>query len=496
MNNKSHFLIADIGKTNKKLLLVDEHLRTIDEKKIKFELINNQELHWENSEGLLNWMLRQLSEWSQNYNVTHLAISAHGATMGLVDSNGEDVLGVLSYTSDVPDKLLRQFDEEVIGDMDLHIMSSSPNMGIINLIRQIYVLENLFPEYWEKVENIMPYNSFLAYRLCRQMSCEMSYMGNHSGLWNHHYQHWNIIAQERGYAKLFSSFSNAWDVLGTLSPELKSQHNIRGNVQILTGLHDSNAALLPYLIKDIPNITLLSTGTWCLAMATKSNLDLSQKDLDMGAYHNIDIFGNPFKTIGFTGGHEYAVWKKRIGSNIQASLSSVQKVLDDQNVFIFPGIMGGTVFPGLPAGISINGNFIPHKDIDGEWDAISQIVPLESLDAALNISLVIQAGIALQGAARQLQNVVVEGGFINNQLFLSLLKSLLPDSQIMTSNLNEASAYGAACAALAASRDTSPMNCGHAIDIPLTPIAPSPVQNLTTYQETFIQHHLSLEVKA
>jgi sugar (pentulose or hexulose) kinase len=497
MTKANHFLIADIGKTNKKLLLVDAHLRTIDEKKINIDLIDHQDLQWEDNERFLSWMLTQLGEWSQSYQITHLAISAHGATMGLVDAHGKNILDMLSYTSEVPASLLSQFNEEVIGDLDLHIMSSSPNMGIINLIRQIYVLEHLYPESWSKVDKIMPYNSYLAYQLCGEMSCEISYMGNHSGLWNHHYQHWNIIAQERGYSKLFSSFANAWDVLGHLSSDLKSEYHIQGDIQILTGLHDSNAAFLPYLIKGIPNITLLSTGTWCLAMATQSSLDLSQKDLDMGAYHNIDVFGNPFKTIGFTGGHEYAVWSKRIGSSPSSNSSdAIQKVLNDQNVFIFPGIMGGTVFPGLPAGIFIHGKFIPHEEIDGEWDNICRQVPLASIDAALNISLAIQASQALRGAATELQNVVVEGGFINNPPFLALLKNLLPESEIMTSSLNEASAYGAACAALAASRGTSPKECGDIIDIPLTPITPEHFSNLNAYQETFIQHHHSLEVIA
>lgn len=55
-------------------------------------------------------------------------------------------------------------------------------------------------------------------------------------------------------------------VLGTLRRELAEQTGLFADTPVMVGIHDSNASLLPYLGTD-DAFTIVSTGTWVIAMA-------------------------------------------------------------------------------------------------------------------------------------------------------------------------------------------------------------------------------------
>jgi sugar (pentulose or hexulose) kinase len=485
---QAHFIVADLGKSNKKLILVDENLQTVREERTSIAIQKEKGMEWENVDAFLDWMLKLCGAWSQDFNITHLSISAHGATLGFIDDKGCETMPVMSYTSDIPNVYLEKFDEELINDRDLHILSSSPNLGFINLIRQIYCFEQLFPEAWEKTSHIMPYSSYLGYKLSGVMSSEISYLGNHSGLWNHHYNNWNLIAQERGYDQKFPKIKKAWDVLGRLDQTLAKEYNIKGHIKVLTGIHDSNASILPYIVKNIPNTTILSTGTWCLAMNMDSDLELKQSDLDIGAYHNISIYNKAFKTVGFTGGHEYAVWMKHFeATSGTAQESDYQKVITEKRLFIYPGIMGGSVFPGHQAGLMLSDHFFPETEIDLHLPKILETITRQELEAALNISLALQSQRALEATTPSPEHIVVEGGFIKSPFYLGLLAQLFPKAEVTTSALQEASAKGASCLALANHKGTDPMECQEIADFKLECVPQTTFQQLTVYQNCFIQ---------
>jgi L-fuculokinase len=486
------FVIADLGKTNKKLLLYGQKLECLASAKKRIDPYQKDGLEWENVEAFEKWLLSEVACWSASYDIKSICISAHGATMGLIGADEQEVMPVLSYTSKIDEQIMQEFSSQFGSPREVHQATSSPDLGIINLARQIFAIKKLYPQAWARVKSWMPYNSYLAWRLCGIKSCEISYMGNHSGLWGHQKNDWGVIAKELGVDALASNFVSAWENLGELKAELVTTYNIKSCPKILTGLHDSNAALLPYLIhgKDVVP-TILSTGTWCLAMGAGSSLELSEEDLDMGAYHNINVFGEPVKTVGFTGGYEYGWWTEFLGDMPELNMHDIEVFLNSEATIIFPGIMGGSVFPKIKSGIYRNGEFFSGAKIIREQEVWKS--RKKECACALNISLAIQATKAIQGVSQSDAPVVVEGGFINNNVFLELLVQLNPQRKIQISSLQEASAFGAGLAALAAYKNIDPMALADQFDLPLKTVTSPRKIKLNDYIDHYHSIRTSLE---
>ena len=95
---------------------------------------------------------------------------------------------------------------------------------------------------------------------------------------------------------------HAWDPLGTVRPELAAATGLPTSCRVLAGIHDSNASYLPHLVARTRPFTVLSTGTWIIAMAP--GLPLAGLDADADMLADVDARGEPVPTARFMGGRE------------------------------------------------------------------------------------------------------------------------------------------------------------------------------------------------
>ena len=79
--------------------------------------------------------------------------------------------------------------------------------------------------------------------------------------------------------------------------------------QVLNGVHDSNASLLPHLASRKPPFTIVSTGTWVILMAVGLGVERLVAADDMLA--NVDVEGRPIACARFMGGREYSRNRRR-----------------------------------------------------------------------------------------------------------------------------------------------------------------------------------------
>lgn len=482
------FLVVDVGKTNKKVILYNTKLEILEEVKKSIDPIQDENgMEWEQIDAILDFVLSHCYQYSSKYDISSISFSAHGGTLAALDETGKEVIQVMSYTSDAPQAVIDDFDSNVISPDELYQLSRSPNLGFINLIRQIYVLEKHYPEAWSKTKTILPFNSYMAYKLSGVLSNEISFIGNHSGLWSHENKDWNSLAKSLGYAEKFPEYKKAWESCGALRKEIQEKYTLSNSIEVLVGVHDSNATYLPYLIKNKKDTVLLSTGTWCVTMGNDDNLSLSEEEAKIGAFHNINIFGEPVKTVGFTGGMEYGAWLKDLKFTIgAASESDVAKVCADQSLFIYPGRNEGSIFPGKPAGIYYKDKLYHLDQVNELVESFEKEGRLNELESALNMSLAIQASIAILGVKHDLTSMYVEGGFIKNDCFLKSVKTLLPHVCVQVSNLNEASAFGAACLCLAHENKNNPLDCHDKFEIPSRQIEAFGIETMEHYKNKFL----------
>ncbi len=79
-----------------------------------------------------------------------------------------------------------------------------------------------------------------------------------------------------GWSPLFPPMAKASDRLGTLLPEIAARTGLPATTPVHVGIHDSNASLLPHLLARDAPFSVLSTGTWVIALAIGAQPDAAR----------------------------------------------------------------------------------------------------------------------------------------------------------------------------------------------------------------------------
>ncbi len=197
------------------------------------------------------------------------------------------------------------------------------------------------------------------------------------------------------------------------------------NCQVLVGLHDSNASLLPHLISQPSPFTVVSTGTWVIVMSVGA--DLTKLDPGKDTLANVNVFGDPVGTARFMGGREFAILSEGARAT-DAAVFAAAKELIEERIFALPNwTQSGGPIPGRQGEIVGNVQASPAAKL-----------ALASLYCALMVSCSIDAVGAEQGC------IIVEGSFIKNALFCSVLDRLRPNQQLLISDDFAGTVQGAA----------------------------------------------------
>ena len=116
----------------------------------------------------------------------------------------------------------------------------------LSLGRQLYWLETAFPEAFARVQSIMTWSQYLAFRLGGRKTCEVTALGAFSQLLDVLNGRLSSVVRQRGWAERFAPLTRAWDDIGELKREFRPPA-FSGRGRILCGVHDSDANYLRYL---------------------------------------------------------------------------------------------------------------------------------------------------------------------------------------------------------------------------------------------------------
>jgi sugar (pentulose or hexulose) kinase len=313
---------------------------------------------------------------------------------------------------------------------------------------QLYWQKRVLPEAFARTTTILPLMQYVAHRLGGRTVTEISSMACQSHLLDMRNFEPGSLARSEGWAEKFAPRANAWEAIGTRS-------GLRGEGHILAGIHDSNANYLRYLAGGLEHFTLLSTGTWIIGFDTAADITALDPAKDIVA--NADIFGRLVSCCRFFGGKEFEIVSS--GSRGSEATLGVAKNLIENNVMALPTF---TDSGGPMPGTGKRGRIL------GDVKSQEQRASLASLYCALMVSESLDA---IHASA----DVIVDGPFAENDVFLSLLASLRPGQTVRASLLRDGTAAGAACLAL------MPDGKLPKIDIAMRQITPAPF-DLKAYQ--------------
>ena len=404
MTDPRFVAVFDIGKTNAKLALHDlaSGQDVFVESQPNTVVASDPYPHYD-VEGLWRFLTAALKRAGKAAPIDAISVTTHGASIALVGGdpdgpNGGLVLPILDYESDAPEASRAAYDA-VRPAFSETFSPRLPNG--LNVGAQLFWLEATYPRAFAKARHALTYPQYWTRRLTGVAASEVTSLGCHTDLWMPGKRRFSSLIVDRGWQRLFPQMRAAFETLGplrrTLAPDLGLGER---PIPVLCGIHDSNASLLPHLLTRSAPLTVLSTGTWIIAMAVGGSLDRLDEARD--ALANVDVFGTPLPSSRFMGGREFDLLTG--GQTVVASDGEIA-ALEAKGVTIRPTFAPGTG---------------PFSSSKGEWSVDPGSLTAGERTAAASIYCA-----ELSATMLELTDAggptIVEGPFARNRLFLARL---------------------------------------------------------------------------
>ena len=396
-------VVLDIGKTNVKLTFVDSsNNKTLYSFRTKQENIIRHSIKILNSNSIYEWALTKIVFVGRKYSFDKFVCTAHGTSIALIGEQNQEILACTDYEY----KFDKIFD---------HYKRLAPNFNEsftpflengLNIGQQIYYLYKKNPKMIKATKFILTYPQYIAWKLSGNFSSEISYLGCHTHLWDFKKNKLSSFVKKLRLENKFPPMRKAWEVIG-------QKKIANSNLQIVNGVHDSNASYLYFKNSNIKNFTLVTTGTWYIIFNQKTSLTNLNPNLDMLA--NIDVFGKPVPTIRFMGGREYDNLMKvfKITTNTKAL-----KNFNYKNYLIYPSYASGGAFINK----KININFFKKLKKGQIYYLICLYIAF-----VINFSL---------NKMKSSNTIILDGPITKNITIMKILSSLRP-KQLVLKNKKE-----------------------------------------------------------
>jgi L-fuculokinase len=423
--------VIDIGKSNVRVCAVDENGRGLGALATSNRVVSEPPYPHFDTDGLFGWIVAALRELAAQYEVRTIVSVAHGACAALVGARGL-VLPVLDYEFEGVGEIDREYDAAARD----FAHTASPRLPVgLNLGRQLYWLSRRYPGEFARA-TIIPYPQYWGWSLTGVRACEATSLGCHTDLWEPRAGEFSQFAHAMGWDAKFARRCDAWTPLGPPSAEVAAAAGVSRSCTVLAGIHDSNASYFAYRGARDDRFSVVSTGTWVVAMSRGASLDLLREERDTLA--NVDAFGEPLATARFMGGREYEAIAGPVGLGIQPTMEDFAQVVR-AGTLVLPAFST----QGGPFRRSV-GRFIGPPPADARSRAA-----LASLYCGLMTDMCLDF-IDARG------DVIVDGPLARNAVFTSALAALRSPQRMLSSADEVGTLRGAAMLAAKSSGTACP----------------------------------------
>jgi sugar (pentulose or hexulose) kinase len=408
--------IFDIGKTNKKLFLFNENYEIVLEKSTQFSEIQDEDgFPCEDVNLLKNWVLTSFEEISQleDYDIKALNFSTYGASFVHVDADGETVAPLYNYLKPYPEYLKKQFYDNYGGEERFTQQTASPILGSLNSGMILYRLKYENPSLFAQIHYSLHLPQYISLLFTGRFFSDITSIGCHTNLWDFEKNQYHEWVQKEGILEKFAPISS----------EVYSPKN---TFKIGTGLHDSSAALIPYLATFKKPFVLISTGTWCISLNPFNHIPLTANELVQDCLAYMQYTGKPVKASRLFAGNEHEEQTKRLAAHFQKP-NDYFKTVKYKVEFIEK--LDSEYLPFAERDLKV---FATYEE--AYHQLISDIIAQQKTSTELVI---------YNAPVKQL---FVDGGFGKNEIYMNLLAKAFPEMEIYAASVAQATALGAALA--------------------------------------------------
>jgi sugar (pentulose or hexulose) kinase len=434
MTKTSTIAIFDIGKTNKKLFLFDEQYNMLLEKTQQFAEITDEDGDaCEDITALSNWVNQSLHEMFQDkkIRVRALNFSTYGASFVHIDPEGKPVAPLYNYLKQYPAGLQAEFYKKYGGEIAFSIHTASPVLGNLNSGLQLYRLKYDKPELFDRIRYALHLPQYMSFIVTGRAYSDITSIGCHTALWNfpqNHYHEW-----------LFREGIN--EKLAPIFPSDQLMFSQWQGHALLTGvgLHDSSAALIPYLFYFTAPFVLISTGTWCISLNPFNQTRLTFEELQQDCLCYMEYRGRPVKAARLFAGHEHEQQVKRMADHFNVGIDRYKTVQYDPQI----NLQTDTDFTSSKTGNTAmqQGSLFASRGLD---TFTSYEAAYHQLMADIMKQQIDSLNLVLHDSS--VQKIFVDGGFSRNPIYMQLLANAYPSHEVYAASMAQASALGAALA--------------------------------------------------
>ncbi|WP_405379992.1 FGGY-family carbohydrate kinase [Maribacter sp. LLG6340-A2] len=424
--------IFDIGKTNKKFFLFDVDYQEVYREYTSFDTILDEDGHaTEDLKTLQNWLKNVFDRIlkSEKYNITAINFSTYGASLVHLDEHGEVVAPLYNYTKPLDTKITEAFFEKYGPEEHIALATGSSNDGMLNSGMQLYWLKHTKPELFKKIRYSLHLPQYISYIFTGIPISEYTSIGCHTALWDFSKKDYHQWVYKEKLHKILPPI---------VSTETSINMNYNGKrIKIGVGIHDSSAALLPYVRSVKKKFILVSTGTWSIALNPFTDTLLSKEDLDKNCIYYMRINGKPVKSARLFLGNEYTLQVKELSEffNVDGAYHKTVKFNSDTYFEIIKDFAPLFKWKGFITTEMPSETKIPYDNFEHAYHHLM-----------IELVLLQVESIKVAAGNEPIEKLYIDGGFSDNDVYIKLLSHYLRNMELRTTDSSLGSALGAAIA--------------------------------------------------
>ncbi len=426
-------LIFDIGKTNKKCFLFDENFEVIEKDEIKIvEIWDEDNFPCDDLKYLSKWIVATYKRFSASHNITRVNFATYGASLVHLDENLNPISPLYNYLKKVKENYFDEFYQKYGGKDNFSRETASPALDFLNSGLQLLWIKNEKQFLWDKWKYSLHFPNYCGFLLHGQLISEYTSIGCHSALWDYEKMDYHQWVEDEDLTKLLPKIVNG----RTTYTHVSDKKTIVG-----TGLHDSSAALIPYLFGVKEPFMLISTGTWCITLNPFNTEVLTLDELQKDVLQFLRISGKQVKASRLFLGKVLEVQLSNLNYHFdieKPNLDDYQSILFDKDLYLKTKNNNKKAFQFTSLNDSDNRNIFL-SSFSNFKDAYFQLmfeIVQRQIDA-IKLAL---------GNTKDIKTIFIDGGFSKNDVFCKMLAHELPQFIFKITDVAAGSALGAAIA--------------------------------------------------
>lgn len=425
--------IFDVGKTNKKIFLFDEQYKIVYDETHQIEETKDEDnFACEDVDALTKWVKSSFEKLlnNKNFRIKAVNFSGYGASFVYLDKSGKVIAPLYNYLKPYPPVLQQKFYTDYGGESIVAKQTASPILGSLNSGMQLYRLKYDKPEVFALIKYALHLPQYLSYVICSAVNSDITSIGCHTNLWDFQKNTYHRWVEQEGILSKLAPLKKSTEVAGY----------IENTIPVGVGLHDSSAALIPYLHSFSGPFILLSTGTWCISLNPFNHSPLTDHELQHDCLCYLSYEGKPVKASRLFAGYEHEQQVKRLSAHFNKSMEYYKKVKPDLELIKNISACNISLKETRNENIARQSSLI---NMD-----LNEFRYYEEAYHQLILNLIVEQVQSLNLVLREtaVNQIFVDGGFSENPIYMQLLAQACPEAKIYSASVAQASALGAALA--------------------------------------------------